>query len=200
VLEVLDRLDGAGDGPAAAGAGAYEQLESELGDLWFQILFHAELATEAGQFTIADVARTIHDKLVRRHPHVFGEVQVDGAAELAANWEQLKQAEHGRASAVDGIPSALPALSLADKLIQRAERAGFPADAGDTGARLRELLPAGCDEEELGRHLLATVEVARSRGLDPEAALRRAALAASDRFRRSEQAADRQQVATWLLG
>jgi tetrapyrrole methylase family protein/MazG family protein len=195
VLEVLDGLEAAPPGEVGV---AYEQLEGELGDLWFQVLFHAELATEAGQFTVADVARTLHDKLVRRHPHVFGEAVVADQSDIEANWDRIKQSEHQRASAVDGIPNALPALSLADKLLERAERAGSPAGTGEPGRRLRAALPAGASEAELGRYLLVMVELARSRGLDPEAALRAAALAARDRFRRAEAAgapSDR-----WLLG
>ncbi len=83
-------------------------LEEELGDLLFQVYFHATLAAEAGRFTLADVARGVHDKLVSRHPHVFGDVTADTPEEVAANWEALKLAEKGRTSVTEGIPAALP--------------------------------------------------------------------------------------------
>src|SRR5690606_10335902 len=86
------------------------------GDLLFQIVFHATLATEEGRFTLADVARGITDKLVGRHPHVFGDVTVASADEVAARWDELKKAEKGRASVMDGIPATLPALLYAEKV------------------------------------------------------------------------------------
>ena len=116
VLEALNALD------ESTGAG-YDHLEEELGDLLFQIVFHSTLASEQGAFTLADVARGIHDKLVRRHPHVFGTVDVDGSADVVANWEQIKQAEKGRASVFDGIPSELPALLHARSRCRRRRRA-----------------------------------------------------------------------------
>lgn len=191
--EVLDALEALG-----ADAG-YDELEEELGDLWFQVLFHAELAGEAGQFTIADVARTMHDKLVRRHPHVFTDLEVSGPEEVVRNWDEIKRDEKRRTSALDGVPMALPALSLTAKLLRRAERAGVGADLGEIGERLHEALGPDLDEDELGRYLLAVVAVAESRDLDAEAALRRAALAARDRFRRSE-ADGRTPAADWPTG
>ncbi len=118
--EVLEAVEGV---DPATGAG-YIDLEEELGDLWFQVLFHAELATEAGQFGIADVARGIHDKLVARHPHVFGDVDAADAAAVLSSWEDAKVTEKNRSSVMDGIPSALPALSLAEKILSKGAGGG----------------------------------------------------------------------------
>ncbi|HEY5153757.1 MAG TPA: MazG family protein, partial [Acidimicrobiales bacterium] len=114
--EVLEAIDGV---DVANGTG-YDHLEEELGDLLFQVVFHATLAAEEGQFTLADVARTVHDKLRSRHPHVFGDVEVTGSADVVANWEQLKKVEKGRDSVFDGIPVALPALLFALKVQKKA--------------------------------------------------------------------------------
>lgn len=179
--EVLEAIDGVnvetGDG--------YEHLEEELGDLWFQILFHAELATEAGQFSIADVARSVHDKLVFRHPHVFGDVAATDADEVVANWEQAKILEKGRTSVMDGIPKTLPALTLAEKVLKKANRVSAPATEL-AAARTQNGLSNQPDEDEIGEMLLAVVEQARAAGVDPEGALRAAATAARDRFKACE--------------
>ena len=145
-------------------------LREELGDLLMQIVFHARIATEdtAEPFSIDDVAGDIADKLVRRHPHVFGDVEATTPAEVEANWEQLKAAEKGRTSIVEGIPMAQPALALVDALWRRAERAGVP-DA---------LVPDG---DDIGARLFRLVTEARARGVDPEAALRATAREFRDR-------------------
>ncbi len=208
VLEAIDRLpERPGDGGPVADQSAadelaaddgYELLEEELGDLWFQILFHSQLAAEAGRFTVADVARTLHDKLVGRHPHVFGDVAVADAGEVVANWERIKQEEKQRSSVLDGIPAALPALSLADKVLQRAERAGWATDIGPSGPSMAGLLPPGARSEDLGRALLALVVAGRADHLDAEAALRSAVTAAERRFRQAEESGARSD--SWVLG
>jgi tetrapyrrole methylase family protein/MazG family protein len=104
---------------------AVAHLEEELGDLLFQVYFHAALAAEAGRFTLADVARGVHDKLVSRHPHVFGDVVAETPAEVATNWEAQKLVEKGRSSVTEGIPAALPALALAAKLQRKALAVGM---------------------------------------------------------------------------
>jgi len=103
VLEAVADLE-------TAGPDGFVHLEEELGDLLFQVVFHAALAAEEGEFTLADVARTVHDKLVGRHPHVFGSVVADTPGEVTRNWEQIKKAEKGRASMMDGIAGDLPSL------------------------------------------------------------------------------------------
>jgi tetrapyrrole methylase family protein / MazG family protein len=165
VLEAIDHLD------AQTGDGV-EALEEELGDLLFQVVFHATLAAEEGWFDLADVARGISEKLVRRHPHVFGDVDVSGADEVVANWEQIKKAEKGRASVMDGIPVELPALLYALKVQKKA--------AGE-GVDWRDLVAD--DHDDLAHRLLGLVDQARMAGEDPESELRTAATRIRDRFR-----------------
>jgi len=157
VLEAIERLPELGHGA----------LEEELGDLLFQVVFHATIAAETGEFTLADVARGVHDKLVHRHPHVFGSVEADTADQVRSNWEQIKQAEKGRTGVLDGIPAGLPSLLFADKVQKRAAAAGVDATAGGMSV---------ASEEELGDLLFRAVAAARRAGLDPEAALRTAAV------------------------
>ena len=152
----------------------YAALEEELGDLLFQVVFHATLGAEEGRFTLADVARGIHDKLVLRHPHVFAAVEVDGADEVVANWEAIKKEEKGRDSVFDGIPRGLPALLFALKIEKK---------AAATGLLDRVPPPEGND---LGAELLAIVTRARDTGIDPEDALRRTAAAWQDALRAAE--------------
>ncbi|MDX6298160.1 MAG: hypothetical protein QOI51_2017 [Nocardioidaceae bacterium] len=145
-----------------------EQLREELGDLLFQVLFHARIATEHPEqsFSIDDVAGLLVEKLVRRHPHVFADMEVTGVAEVEANWDEIKRAEKARGSAMDGIPLGLPALSLADSVIGRAIRTGVdvsvPVPEGGTAY----------SEDTLGEVLFALVAAARAGGLDAERALR----------------------------
>ena len=155
-----------------AGTG-FEHLEEELGDLLFQIVFHTTLATEAGFFGLGDVARGVHDKLVHRHPHVFGAVEVEGPDDVVANWEQIKKAEKGRASIFDGMPADLPALLYALKV---AKKAGTFDVAPDP------------DDASLGGRLLALVAAARSADpdIDPETELRAAAARLRDRAKAVE--------------
>jgi tetrapyrrole methylase family protein / MazG family protein len=170
VLEALDHLD------VDAGEG-FDALEEELGDLLFQVFLHATLATEEGRFTLEDVVRRISDKLVGRHPHVFGDATVDSADEVAERWERLKKAEKGRASVMDGIPATLPALAYALKIQRK---------AASQGVDWRALLDGDDAPGALGRRLLDIVDDARTAGDDPETELRVAAEVVRDRFRRSE--------------
>lgn len=117
VVEAIDGLD------EAAGEG-YGHLEEELGDLLVQVCFHSTLAAEEGAFNLADVARSVHNKLVGRHPHVFGRARADDSAQVMSNWEQIKQVEKGRASVMDGLPPALPALLAASKVLGKATSVG----------------------------------------------------------------------------
>ena len=170
VLEALDHLD------VEAGEG-FDALEEELGDLLFQVFLHATLAAEEGRFTLEDVVRGISDKLVGRHPHVFGDVTVDSADEVAERWERLKKAEKGRSSVMDGIPATLPALAYALKVQRK---------AASQGVDWRALLEDDDAPGALGRRLLDVVDDARTAGDDPETELRVAAEVLRDRFRRSE--------------
>ena len=155
VIDAVDELTRAEEGAdrretSGSPAGdAVEHLEEELGDLLFQVYFHACLAAEEGRFTLADVARGVHDKLVARHPHVFADVVADDPATVVANWEEIKKAEKGRQSVTDGIPAALPALALAAKLARKAGSVpgmalpGFEEERAQAMAELGRLPAAG---------------------------------------------------------
>lgn len=188
VLEAIEAFD------PATGAGDDELCE-ELGDLLFQVEFHAVIAGQEGRFTMADVARGIHDKLVRRHPHVFADVEADTADQVLTNWEQIKAAEKGRTSVMEGVPNNLPALLYATKVQKKAASVGFDWDdvhgaLPKIAEELDELHDALADSkavrDELGDLLFAVVNVARHLGVDAEAALR----AASVKFRRRFEAVD----------
>lgn len=154
----------------AIDSGDSDHLREELGDLLLQVVFHARIAQETPSegWTIDDVAADISDKLVRRHPHVFGDARVETAAHVEAAWDALKAAEKQRTSALDGVPSALPALSLATKVLGRAERAGVAPALAEPASVVPD------DEQAVGDTLLALVQRARTIGVDPEQALRRA--------------------------
>ncbi|CAB4622360.1 unannotated protein [freshwater metagenome] len=180
VLEAIDNLD------VESGEG-YDHLEEELGDLLFQILFHSQLAAEQGQFTIADVATTVHDKLRSRHPHVFGDVEVDGSEDVVRNWEQIKKAEKGRESVFDGVPAALPALLFALKVQKKAATLDVPdIDQRVDLAASGRLIEGSVDADSIGQLLFAVVDEARRADVDPETALRAAAI----RFRDAQRAAE----------
>src|SRR5690606_20588974 len=179
--------------------GNLEDLCEELGDLLLQVVFHAQMAEEAGAFRFEDVVRGISEKMVRRHPHVFGNKPVEGSEGVRGLWEKLKADERAardgsktESGALDGVPPALPALKRAQKLQTRAARVGFDWPdvrpvfqeiAGGTG-ELRSELDAGSDAgrlaHELGDILFSVVNLARHLGVDAEAALQ----AANGRFTR----------------
>jgi XTP/dITP diphosphohydrolase len=134
-------------------------LREELGDLLLQVLFHARLAEdEDDPYSIEDVAADLVEKLIRRHPHVFGSGDASDAAAVNENWERQKIVEKGRTSAVDGVPMAQPALALAAKLVARADRGGL------------DVTPDS--DDEIGERLFAVVRDAVAAGVDPEGALR----------------------------
>ena len=141
--EALDAIEVVAATEPEVPAEAVAHLEEELGDLLFQVYFHALLATEEGRFTLADVAKGLHDKLVHRHPHVFGDAAADTPEDVAARWEVLKKAEKGRSSVTDGIPAALPALALSAKLQRKAESVGI--DTGTLAERCGQVR-AGLDQ------------------------------------------------------
>jgi ATP diphosphatase len=179
----------------------YDELKDELGDLLFQVVFHAQMASEAGLFDFEDVVRTIVDKMTRRHPHVFGDAKVADAEEQTRAWEALKARERAekdqQGSVLDQVPLALPALSRAAKLQKRAARQGFdwPQTAPVVNKIREELeeLQAELDsgdrerqEEELGDLLFSCVNLARHLELDPEHTLRRANEKFARRYRALE--------------
>jgi tetrapyrrole methylase family protein / MazG family protein len=193
VVEAVEALPA--DAPAGvAPDGAYRALEDELGDLLYQVIFHAVLAEEAGAFDMADVARGIHDKLVRRHPHVFGETDAETSSDVMRNWEQIKKDEKGHTSIVSGITPGLPSLLYAHKLMRKAASIGLdPGGRDDALRRLDAVLAElragdGRDlETQLGDLLAASIVLARSGGGDAESALRGWAV----RFRRRLEAMER---------
>jgi ATP diphosphatase len=180
----------------AIGRGDMAELKDELGDLQLQVVYHAAIGEERGAFTLDDVLQAIANKMVRRHPHIFGD-----AAE-SPGWEALKAAERGTAadtSAIAGVALALPALKRAEKIQSRAARVGFdwPDISGPRAKideELAEVEAATTDEEreaELGDLLFSVVNYARHMGIDPEQALRGAVGRFETRFRRVEETADK---------
>ena len=167
---------------AAIDDGDRDALRDELGDVLLQVVFHAQIAADEGAWDVDDVARRLIDKLIRRHPHVFGEVEVAGADEVLVNWEQIKAEERGRgADLEDDIPASLPALARASKVQRRAAGFGFDWRTREAAlAKLREEVdeleaaaPGADAEAELGDVLFAAAAVARRLDVDPESALRR---------------------------
>ena len=166
-----------------------EALPSELGDLLLQVVFLSQLADEEGQFSITDVVESISGKLVRRHPHVFGEGQLDTADEVLVRWEAIKLEERGGGSVLDDIPEVFPALVRAEKLGRRASSVGFdwPNATGALGKVERDAeRPLVEIETEIGDLLFAISNFARHVGVSPEVALRRASEKFERRFRAIE--------------
>jgi tetrapyrrole methylase family protein / MazG family protein len=191
VVDALQALDP--DDPATDDA-----LVEELGDLLYQIEFHSVIAEQEGRFSMADVARTVHDKLVRRHPHVFGHVVADDAGTVVRNWDEIKRAEKGRTSVFDGVATSQPSLSYAFTVQRKAAKVGFDWPSVD-GALAKipeeaaEVVTAAASGDragvvdEVGDLLFAVVNVARHLDVEPEAALR----AATQKFRRRFEGVER---------
>jgi len=195
--EVLDAMKSGDDAKFA----------NEMGDLLLQVVFHSQIAAEEGRFTVADVIREVHEKMVRRHPHVFGEKRAKDAAEVLRNWEQIKaqeRQEYGqiekkeqRKSLLDGVPRGLPATMEGLQLTRKASRAGFDWDnAHGVLEKLREEFTelrratdekdAAKIEEEMGDLLFAVINLARFLQVDPEIALKSANAKFARRFREME--------------
>lgn len=183
VLESLDNEDNDG-------------LEEELGDLLLQIVFHAQIAQEQGRFNILDVIDGINAKLVRRHPHVFGQMEINSSEEQRIHWEKLKKKE-GKESVLEGVPKAMPALLRARRIQQKATTVGFDWDNIDQVWEKVEEETKELDEaiaysspthikEEFGDLLFALVNLSRFLKIDPEDALRQAVIKFETRFRRVE--------------
>ncbi len=174
VYELMDAIE----------AGDDHEMAEELGDLLLQVVFHCQLAKERGAFDFEQVARHITEKLIRRHPHVFGDLKVKNVDQVWANWEKIKQAEkqgtrHARPSALDGIPRHLPALLRAEKLVKKARKAGL---AGVNPPR------GGQKKSEIGRALFDVVTYAQARGWSAEELLRRELRKVEQELRRRERA------------
>jgi len=191
--EALDALD----------SGNMPEFCDELGDLLLQVVFHSQIASEAGQFDFDTVAQTIAEKLLRRHPHVFGKAKADTSREVLRQWEDIKKIEKKSASIYAEVPRSLPALLKADKIQRKASRVGFDwKHAKDVVAKveeeLREMKAALASgnrrhfEEELGDLLFATVNLARFEKLDPEDLLNRTTHKFVKRFQQVERAVHKQ--------
>lgn len=174
--EAYETVETIEDGDCETPGDGRDALREELGDVLFQVAFHSRIAQEHPDdpFGIDDVAQGVVTKLIGRHPHVFGDGTASSAAEVEANWEQLKAAEKGRTSVVEGIPLAQPALSLADKLLKRARAADLDITVPQLPELARQLadISPTTSKEQVGRLLLAVVGLAREHGVDPEEALR----------------------------
>lgn len=156
--EAIEAIEALGHG------GSPEHLREELGDVLLQVYLHAAIAAQAGQFDIEDVARGLQEKMLRRNPHVFGDVTETDPARINETWEAVKAVEKQRSGPLDGIPLELPALSRAVKVLDRLERAGAALPAHDPNDPN--------DPKDMGDRLLALVVEAREQGVDPEQALR----------------------------
>jgi tetrapyrrole methylase family protein/MazG family protein len=193
--EVVDAIENGDEG----------ELCEELGDLLFQVVFHAQLATERGKFSVADVVDSLSNKMIRRHPHVFGDVAATSVAEVWQNWDQLKSLEASsatRTSKLDGIPAHMPALQRGQKMQEKAARVGFDwRNAREVTAKLAEELAEFADakaqagklahedahvREELGDVLFTVVNLARKLNIDAEGAMRDANAKFDRRFRYME--------------
>ena len=172
----------------------YPELKKELGDILLHILFHADLASEEGYFSLGEVIEGECAKLIYRHPHVFGTTEVRNADEVAKNWEQLKRKESGRTSVLDGVPAALPALQRAGRIQEKAAKVGFDwKEPESVLKKVREELDeflAESDlrrrEEEFGDLLFSLVNFSRNVKIEPETALRNATTKFERRFRAVE--------------
>lgn len=171
-----------------------ERLREELGDLLLEVLLHVQIAEETGDFKLSDVIHSISHKLVRRHPHVFGEATAETPEAVVEQWDELKRRERGEASALEGIPIGLPALAHAQAVQRRASRAGFAFESPDQAwealeEELEEFRSAASDEQradELGDAFFALANVARMHSVDAEDALRDTCRGFVRHFRRLE--------------
>ena len=186
--ELIDAID----------AGDDKELKEELGDLLLQVVLHSQMAAEASRFTLDDVATGIADKLVNRHPHVFGENRLPNSDAVLKQWEVIKRSEkHERRSILDGVPKGLPALARAEKVQTKAARVGFDWNEADGALEkvreeLQEIESAAEDRlpEEVGDLLFAVVNFARKRKLDAEQLLNEASSKFAARFRAMERLAE----------
>lgn len=178
--EALDAMD----------QGDVNALREELGDLLLQVVFHVRIAQEQDPtFDLNSIAQGVVDKLIRRHPHVFAGLEVNSNEELEANWATIKSSEKSRESVTDGVPTAMPALQLATQLSYRAREKEIKPIDSTVVAQVADLI-GQADEESIAKVLLAVVEVARSKDIDPESALRSASMQFRRAIRQSEGLSD----------
>lgn len=180
VYELMDAIE----------AGDDQEMVEELGDLLLQVVFHCQLGRERGAFDFEQVARHITDKLIRRHPHVFGDVKVKNVDEVWANWEKIKKAEkhgtrHARPSALDGIPKHLPALLRVEKLVKKARKGKLPV-AGDWNGK-------SFSKAALARDLFELARLAQEKGWSAEELLRGEAKKQERSLRRTERERDKKE-------
>ena len=185
VYELIDAIEARDD----------QEMAEELGDLLLQVVFHCQIARERGAFDFEKVCRVLVEKLIRRHPHVFGTTKVKDVDEVWANWEKIKKAEkhgtrHARHSAFDGIPKHLPALLRAEKLVKKARKANLIGGAALPRSRTRSSasLPAKLNKTELARRLFGLSEIAQNRGWSAEELLSAETKRRERGFRRREKA------------
>ncbi|HEY0967141.1 MAG TPA: MazG family protein [Opitutaceae bacterium] len=186
LIDTIDRLD-------------FPHMREELGDVLIQVVFHAQLAEEAGHFDLEAVAREVNDKLIRRHPHVFGDsARLGTAADVIVKWEEIKAQEKKHAPAPSGVfkelPPRLPALMFAEAVWKQIEKKSLPADHVVDTAQIRTV-GAHLDDATLGRMLFELTAAARAQGLDPEGALRRHAVGVMTSVEQRVQAKDGHGVA-----
>ncbi len=168
--ELVDAIEEWSEGDQVA----EDHLIEELGDVLVQVFVHAAIGAQTGRFTADDVAKRVTDKLIERHPHVYGDVAAESSAEVMSNWEAAKKKTKGRASVMDGIPSHLPSLLMASKVLRKAAHSGIETEVAGDG---------------IGARLFALVNESRRSGIEPETALRAEVAKFRDRFEAAERAA-----------
>jgi XTP/dITP diphosphohydrolase/tetrapyrrole methylase family protein/MazG family protein len=186
LIDTIDRMD-------------LPHMREELGDVLIQVVFHSQLAEEAGQFNLEAVAREVNDKLIRRHPHVFGADKLETSAQVLVKWEEIKAQEKKNGPAATGavfkeLPPRLPALMFAEAVWKQIEKKNLPVPGGEVDAARVRALGAELDDAKLGRRLFELAAAARAQRLDPEGALRRHASAVMRAVEtRVQQTGDQQQ-------
>ncbi len=186
--EAMEAIEALGDAPESAAAEVVAHAEEELGDLLCQVVFHSVLAREEGLFDLSDVARSNREKLVTRHPHVFGDVRADDAGTVVRNWELIKEGTRPGAGLLDGIPAAMPALARVAKVERKLSSVGLGwSETGSGDSRP----PPAEDEQTAGDHLLALARELSHNGIDAESALRHSLDRLAERVREVEEAAGR---------
>jgi XTP/dITP diphosphohydrolase len=172
----------------AVESGDRKAIREELGDVLFQVIFHSRIAQEdkLDPFNIDDVANVVTNKLMKRHPHIFGDTGDLTKEEVEANWEQIKQKEKGRSSITDGVPIAMPALMHADKLITRVKSVDNKIAQVAKSTQVESLSQELQKEEEVGQFLLSFVAMCNEKGIDSESALRKAISKYREEIKKSE--------------